>query len=95
MGAIKSWAGFRLDKSFQFLEETLKGGFAFEHNVVWAFQRNEAGARDARGHPLSQFEGHPGIIAGMHDQRRHLDLGKQRIYVGFAVGAKIARGIGG
>ena len=50
-------------------------GFTFEHDMVLALERNEAGAGYARGHPPAQFKGHPGIMTGMHDQRRHPDLG--------------------
>jgi hypothetical protein len=95
MGGFKSVPGLRLDKSLQFLEETFKGGFAFEHDMVCAFQRNEAGVRDARGHPPAQFKGHTSVVAGVHHQRRRLDLRQQRAHVGFAVGQKVARGVGG
>ena len=38
-GRIQSLPGLRLDKGFQFLKETFKGGFALEHDMILAFKR--------------------------------------------------------
>jgi len=63
--------------------------------MVLAFERNEAGARDARGQPPARFKGHPGVVPGMHHKSRHPDLRQKRGDVHIAVSDQIAGGIGG
>ena len=72
--AFESGPGIWPKKGSHFLKEPHEGWFAFHQHVVLAFKRNKAGARDARGQPPTRFEGHPGVVPGVHHKGRHPDL---------------------
>ena len=61
-------------KRSQLLKETGKCRLAFQDQMILTLQRDEAGARDARGHPPACFEGDSGVLPRVHDKRRHFDL---------------------
>ena len=63
--------------------------------MILSLERNETGARDARGLAPTCFEGHAGVLPRVHNKRRHFDLRQQGGHVCLAVGGQIASGVGG
>ena len=49
-----------------------------QENVIFAGQRNEPGARYARGELTAQLDWDHGIVSDMHDQGRRGDPGQKR-----------------
>ena len=83
----------KIKKRSDLFEKTRKCGLVFQDQMISAFKRNEAGSRDARGHPSTRFKGHSGVLPGMHDKRWHVDLSEKRRHVGIASSHKIADGV--
>jgi hypothetical protein len=61
-------------KVCDFLEELRHAGVTLWGNMIFAWQRNEPGARYARSHSAAFINGDYEVIANMKDKCRHRNL---------------------